>query len=671
MANDNTQDISTSNGSTIAVQGDDNNVSVVVHHPPEKLSLSSYLDQGSLGDKFIKREKLFDEIDNILNDGKKAVIHASGGTGKSTNAREYAYKRIKEGVIVRWINNDDKLIYAGFEEIAKELGIDTNIFKQDLMLGKVQTSLKSINKDYGSKFLFIFDNVQKTEDINDYIQSLPNCVKIIITTRDTDQLKNLDCKEIKLKPFSQGEVRRYLEDNLPNKINEDDFKLIKDKLTLRPLNLYFLVKHIQDEEPDQIPDYIEKVNNGKSQVEFLIEDLEKDGKAQQMLYYASYLDPDFINIEIFLNLLDIEKEEAKKYIKELKSKGLVEIVEDRDKNQGLKIHEIVQEDTQNYIANKGSIKKPEILVSLLKVLDGLMPYVGDAPDKDWQEARKFAINAEKVVSCSQDIGKDSAIFRANLYSKLGNYYDYIECDYSSSKKNYEQALEMKQNLYKGNHPDIAISLTNVCAAYMKLGYTKKAPEYGKQALEYGKQVLEMRQNLYEGDHPDIAARLNNVGHAYYQLGDAKKALEYYEQALEMRQNLYEGDHPSIATSLNNVGLAYGQLGDANKKALEYGKQALAMWQNLYEGNHPDIATNLDNVGGAYNSLGDAEKALEYCKQALAMWQNLYEGDHPSIAGSLNNVGVAYGQLGDTKKALEYKKKAEEMKKRLSAKGLAD
>lgn len=40
----------------------------------------------------------------------------------------------------------------------------------------------------------------------------------------------------------------------------------------------------------------------------------------------------------------------------------------------------------------------------------------------------------------------------------------------------------------------------------------------------------MREELYQGNHPDIALLLNVLGHSYYKLKDVNKCLEYHRKA---------------------------------------------------------------------------------------------------------------------------------------------
>jgi len=43
----------------------------------------------------------------------------------------------------------------------------------------------------------------------------------------------------------------------------------------------------------------------------------------------------------------------------------------------------------------------------------------------------------------------------------------------------------------------------------------------------------MRQDIYSGNHPEIATSLNNIGIAYYSVGDYQEALKYLKRAFEM------------------------------------------------------------------------------------------------------------------------------------------
>jgi len=64
----------------------------------------------------------------------------------------------------------------------------------------------------------------------------------------------------------------------------------------------------------------------------------------------------------------------------------------------------------------------------------------------------------------------------------------------------------------------------------------------KKSLEYSAKALEIKERLFPGDHPDKATSYNNIGNIYKDMGDLKKSLEYSAKALEIKERLFPGDH---------------------------------------------------------------------------------------------------------------------------------
>jgi Tfp pilus assembly protein PilF len=74
-------------------------------------------------------------------------------------------------------------------------------------------------------------------------------------------------------------------------------------------------------------------------------------------------------------------------------------------------------------------------------------------------------------------------------------------------------------------------------------------------------ALEIDENVYGPDHPNVATIVNNLGGVLRALGDLAGARKSYERALEIDENVYGPDHPEVATDVNNLGLALQKMGD--------------------------------------------------------------------------------------------------------------
>ncbi|HJD59788.1 MAG TPA: tetratricopeptide repeat protein, partial [Rickettsia endosymbiont of Omalisus fontisbellaquei] len=640
-----------------------------IYHHTESYNHTFTHNKIMLGDKtldivknFVGREEVFKSIDQAFTQNGFQYIKINGipGIGKSTCASEYAKIQKNKGITIRLFNSDSKeKVIEEYCTLATELGFDATQ-PINIIINLINAKLKN-NSD--NTILFIFDNVENYEDVKEFLVNLPSKVKVIITCRDNKLASNLlEAYPINLLALTEQDSKKYIQKSLPERVTDRDAQELIKETGLVPYKLSKAVAYLELNESLTIKEYIkEHANTIKTEIinqetAMLLRLVEKSPKAWEMLQYTAYLDPDFISIEIFKELLQLNSIEVGKCIRILQSLSLVEAT-NKTGEPGIKLHREVQEEVQEYvkISYQNVLNLVEKVNNLTIVLDKLMPTIEENQNEGWKIAELFYIQVNKILSDDKiTIKKEN---EASLYNKLGLYYHHVLCNFNQAFSYFEKALTIRKELYKRqNHPELAESLYNIYFGYKDTGKDEKW-------LEDAQLSLKIRQELYQGNHPDIANSLNIVGFAYIRLGNSKESLIYFEKALKMRQELYQGNHPDIAQSLNNVGVGYEKLGDT-KKGLQYKEEALKMLQELYVGNHHDIARSLNNVGVAYQTLGDTQKGLKYYEEALKMRQELYVGNHPDIARSLNNVGVGYDNLGDTKKGLKYYEEALKMRQEL-------
>ncbi len=132
---------------------------------------------------------------------------------------------------------------------------------------------------------------------------------------------------------------------------------------------------------------------------------------------------------------------------------------------------------------------------------------------------------EMLLQQTINKGEKAHLFGQLAWTKNG------EGKYSEAIGFYEQALEIFQKTLPANHPDLAVSYSNIGEVYRNMS------EFSK-ALAYCEKTLKIFQITLPANHPHLAASYSNIGGVYDGMGEYSKALSYYEKALEINQKLF-------------------------------------------------------------------------------------------------------------------------------------
>ena len=91
--------------------------------------------------------------------------------------------------------------------------------------------------------------------------------------------------------------------------------------------------------------------------------------------------------------------------------------------------------------------------------------------------------------------------------------------------------------------------------------------------------LAIKERTYGRDHPDVAITLTNLGNVYGTLGDHAKKRDILERALAIFEREYGRDHTKVAITLTNLGEAHVDLGAA-AEACDHGTAQLTRLRGL-------------------------------------------------------------------------------------------
>jgi hypothetical protein len=669
---------------------------------------------------------MLEQIREELTTTKQIVILAArAGTGKSTLANEYGYKHAEStennrvSIVVPCETRDkvlDKL-----KKIALHLKID--ISKRE-MVESLFSHVRRVLNELDQRVLFILDNVEKYEDIAEFLKELSQCekCKFLLTTRDKNILPSDDrepdnkCILITLDSFSVDEANDFVQINLDQVKNSSQDErenviraVIDDEYKILPLKLKLTVQYINDNLVDFacLNDCVEHVRAQKDE-SFMFRTLSKT-KSFGILAFCAYQDADAISLNLIRDLFKPLNEALNKLI----SLGMLDV--DYDTSQ-ITMHRLVQAEMRAFVRNNPNEfldeAKDEWAKRLVKHLNGSVSKI----DRSMVAAsnKKIALeytHVEAIVNCIDASEKLHDVFKLNadyikLKDKLGDYYVFFDAASNQLKalemclfaKNslsemhensdcedlalsyfklgriytllakYEEGLawykscyEMRKRLYTNkDHDDLAASLNNMGALCDRLGHYEESLAYRKEYYEMKHRLLKHR------DHADLVASLNNIGVSYDRLGNYEESLKYDMLSLEMTQRLHNnGDQAALANSLFNIGVSYDRLGKY-EDSLKYKMDCFEMRKRLYNSkDHADLAQSLNSLSVSYDHLGQFEDGLKYKVDCYEMKKRLYNNmDHADLASYLNDIGVSFGRLGKYEKSLKYKLDCYEMRKRL-------
>ncbi|WP_367363652.1 tetratricopeptide repeat protein [Wolbachia endosymbiont (group B) of Scrobipalpa ocellatella] len=639
-----------------------------------------------------RREELIDLHNKIqLNSEKVTVISqitsisGLGGIGKTELARQYVQEYSKDCYDnVIWINAESEIaLVESFTRLAKDkLKIDTKDAN-----GKEKDIRSIVEEVYNffsnSKSLFIFDDAEKSNYLNKFLpihDSLPggNGPYILITSRNREWERGIEV--INLNELKSEEAIEFVKKGLiiEDESQNEKIKALVEKLQHFPLAIQQVISYIEDQRVTRkfdIDDYLKEyekkakdllnyegfrgIDNNYAKTTFTawkittdkIASNEKYGKlALRILDVMSYLAPDNISREFFLDLTGNNEEELRSAVRLLIKYSMV----NGEQEQGvLSIHKLVQEVTKIALEEEG--KSEEVMKETFELLRASFPYGSDKLE-DYLKKRELLPHLEAFLSRidswlkknPQDKEKIEKDYLENLLTWMSDGYFNLG-NPKREKELLERVLPILEKHYGEDHFEVFKRLVNLSNSYLVLGDYQRAKDLLERALKIEKQD-------YEEERFQLVRTLVNLSISYRALDDYQTAKELLERAFPILENHYREDHSSLAQVLINLSIAYGSLGDYEraKKSIE---RVFSILGDNYEEEHFESAKMLVNLSIACRGFGDYQTAKELLERALPILENYYGEDHFQVAIAKTNQGITYIALDDYGRAEELLERA--------------
>ncbi len=225
---------------------------------------------------------------------------------------------------------------------------------------------------------------------------------------------------------------------------------------------------------------------------------------------------------------------------------------------------------------------------------------------------------------------------AQCLSLLGDTHSDL-ADYARAEPLLTRALEIREATLGENHPDVGESVNLLAVLYYFRGNYTRAESLMARALK-------IREATLGENHPDVAASLNNLASLYMNQGLYARAEPPLARALEIMQTAFGENHPQVATPLHNLANLYMSQG-LYARAEPLSARALEIRETALGENHPDVAASLHGLAHLYMSQGHYARAEPLMARVLQIREATLGENHPDVAISLNNLANIYQGQG--------------------------
>jgi tetratricopeptide (TPR) repeat protein len=600
---------------------------------------------------FLGRDEDLAAIEAALksNNGRAAItaLHGLRGIGKTTLAAAYAERHRPHYRATWWIRAEtESTMRADLVGLGVRLGWVAADEKEEPALAAALERLR----DQGDGVLLIYDNAKNADKISPYIP--PGGAAHIIVTSNAPNFSGV-AEAIKIEKWPKETGANYLAaqvgrpserdaalalsvalDGLPLAHEQAAAYCARTGLSLAGYRTKFEAEPTKflDHEKDASPGYHDRRTVAKTFALAIDEAAKVYPAAEPLIVYAALLAPEPIPLYLFSEgrekfgeplvsaLADDRLDDA---VAALRAFALIDretITDEREPTittDCIRLHRLVRQVAAVRCEGDLSENARRVLIAALAEV-----YPRDVQDnpKTWQRARRLDALAMALVAGDAQPPDGAEISAGNLLNELAGYRQGALAAHLQARPLVERALAIFEKALGPDHPNTAVSLSN-------LGYLLRAQGDLAGARPYYERALAINKKELGPDHPDTATSLNNLGYLLQAQGDLAGARLCYERALAIYQKAPGPNHPDTATSLNNLGLLLEAQGDL-AAAQSCHERALGIYQNELGPDHPNTATSLNNLGNLLRAQGDLAGARRHYERALAILDEVLGVAHP-------------------------------------------
>lgn len=643
-------------------------------------------------------DALADILSALENGTGVALLHGLGGVGKSSVAREYAWRNRDRYSVVWWLDAETE---DGIIEGLLRLG---SLFTRGL--GQIadrrvaaQQVVGSILSAFAKPVLLVFDNLENERLLRTWQPRTG--ARVLATSRNASWSPDMTVVELDTWPLETavGYLRR---ESGRNDLTEDDARAMAEALGSLPLALSHAAASLRAMRMITPERYLERIaehlKRAPRDAEYpssvfatfnaAIAQAEAQAPgAAAVLSFAAQFAPDGIPDELFRQPLELCPEGLKPVVAgndaiDLRTAMADELRLDEAlaaldrlalltfamSSRTYGMHRLVQLAARDLVSDaatawhafaveaaNSAFPEPEFGTSpqcerLIRharaALDGLTNDVMLLAVANlayrcsiylWQRGEYAAAEplCARALTIREALLEPDHLDIASTLNTLANIYD-EEGRYAEAASLHERALAIREKALGPHDPAVGITLHNLAGDYSHQGRYAEAEALHKRALAIREQP---------GRDPRwVAYTLINLTSVYLEQGRYDEAEPLGKRALAIHESSLESDHPDLAWALNGLALTYAGQGRYDEAASLH-TRALAIREERLGTDHPQVAQSLYNLAILYGRQKRHAEAEALLTRSLAIREEMLGVNHPCVAESLNELGRAYAGQG--------------------------
>ena len=587
-----------------------------------------------------------------------AAVHGLGGIGKSSIAREYAWRSRERYAAVWWLNaQTEDAIIDGLLRLGGLFvrGLDRLADRRAAAQQVTTTVLTGFSKPV----LLIFDNLEDERLLRSWLPRTGS--RALATSRNAAW--SPDITAIALPTWPPGTAIRYLRhESGRSDLTEADARAIVEALGALPLALAHAaasLRGLRMVTPERYLQHIsEHLKNAPRNAHYprsvfatlrtAIAQAEKDAPgAAAVLCFAASFAPDAIPDELFRQPIegypvglqpvlaeDVEALDLGSTLPDdarldeaLGALDRLSLLAFSPASRTYSIHRLVQLAARD-IVGAAALVWSECAVA---AADVAFPKVGL---ETWPQCERLLPHARAALKALP--GTPTVLAAARLANNCAAYL-LERGEYRAAEPLQRRSLAILEKALGPDHPDVARSLNDLSVlCYQQGRYAETEPMHAR--------VLAILEKALGPDHPDVAMSLNNLAGLYNRQGRYAEAEALHARVLRLREKALGPNHPDVAMSLKNLATLYDRQG-RSQEAERLHARALAIRERMFGPDHPDVALSLNSLAVLYQEQGRFGEAEPLHARALAIVEKALGPDHPYVAASLNGLAGWYDRQG--------------------------